>query len=384
MDTERQSSQDVPPGPTDSTPGSWRVKPIESGVRVEIWPHRDWLHAFACLGGGALVAGFGLKLSGLLAPQEEGSRIIGFALFAVFAITALGFLRAAVFSLAEHRILELRPTGLRAESFAGPFRQVRQYERERIHWIEVEDGPLSILEELPWPGSRAALRLEENGNKATIHRLPLGLTRGEAWEIVALYRRHVEGREVQPTAQLKESEFLKPLKRLSETPNAATSLVGRIQLALAVWILALILTIIVTAIGIGFGHPFPRWLELPWNGVNDYVVSADGQIWVHVGFYGMLLSYDSDGRFLASRPGFTSGIVCLAAAADGRLFVRNANTVHILSPDGNKQHRVDDDREGSYVWRLAADGSMEYDPNPPIGAKAHDRPARPGEIAHRA
>lgn len=177
-----------------------------------------------------------------------------------------------------------------------------------------------------------------------------------------------------------QAEERRPSPSTSGPSGTRTRLVERIQLVLALWILALILGFIATAISVGVAHPLPRWLELPWNGVNDYTVGTDGRIWLHVGLHGMLLSYDSRGRFLGSRPGFTSGSVCLTAAADGRLFLLNSDTVHTLSAEGDHQSKVAPERPGAFVWRLAADGSVEHDPNPAPGSRAGGRPALPGEL----
>lgn len=185
MDTEDQPqpSRRVPP---DLTPGSWSVEPIEAGVRVEIRPHRDWLYGWVSLAGTASILVFGLKLSG------GPSTVFGMVILAIFVWVALGVLRTALINLADRHVLEIRPAGLRVASFVGALRLVREYEREQITWIEVEDGPLAILEEYSWLGIRAALRL--NGQrKRYYHRIPLGLTRAEAWEIVDLYKRHTEG-----------------------------------------------------------------------------------------------------------------------------------------------------------------------------------------------
>lgn len=159
-----------------------------------------------------------------------------------------------------------------------------------------------------------------------------------------------------------------------------TSFVKRVQLALAIWMLALFLAFIASGISIGAFHPLPRWLELPWNGVNDFAIGTDGRIWLHVGLYGMLLSYDSEGRFLESRPGFTAGSVCLSTAADGRLFVLNAATVHTLSPDGVQLHRIEPDQEDSFTWRLGESGDPEHVRDSSSSSWAPNRPVRPGEL----
>ena len=134
-------------------PGSWRVQPAAAGVRIEIRPCRDWLGAFAFSLGGGLAAAFVAKLApGLFPPRGSVPWIFGLVVTTIFAATSLGLLRNAVFSLASRHVLELRPAGLRAESFVGPFRQVREYQRERIVWIEVEDGPWYFLwAQLPIP-----------------------------------------------------------------------------------------------------------------------------------------------------------------------------------------------------------------------------------------
>ncbi len=170
------------------------------------------------------------------------------------------------------------------------------------------------------------------------------------------------------------------MNRMDTEQSSPSSRLGeRIKTALAIWFAAVAVAFVATAVNIG-GHPFPRWLELPWNGVDDFAVGADGRIWLHVGLYGMLLSYDTGGRFLDSSPGFTSGSVCLQTAADGRLFVLNASTLHTLSHDGVQLTHITPDRESSFVWRLGADSNVEHVPDPPAGARAHDRPVRPGEL----
>ncbi len=172
MGTQCQSQ---PPTPVDPGPGSWWVVPAPDGVRIEIRPRRDWPYACSNLAVAAFTNVFGFKLGiGPLPPDGDGPSIVGIVIFAFFALTALGFLRSALLSLAGRRVLELRPAGMRVESFFGPIRQAREYERQRITWIKVEDGPLSILEELPWLGIRTALRLKVEG-KGGAHRVPLVL-----------------------------------------------------------------------------------------------------------------------------------------------------------------------------------------------------------------
>ena len=360
-------------------PGSWRVQPAAAGVRIEIRPCRDWLGAFAFSLGGGLAAAFVAKLApGLFPPRGSVPWIFGLVVTTIFAATSLGLLRNAVFSLASRHVLELRPAGLRAESFVGPFRQVREYQRERIVWIEVEDGPLSLLEELPWLGHRSALRLTEKGKLH--HRVPLGLKRNEAWEIVDLYRRHTERREVERTARRTDTDLV-PAPRPASPAGSGRPGFGCVEwfrLALTVWALSFFPVFLVGV----FDVAPPRWLEPPWSDLNDYVVAADGRIWVQIGFYNTLLTYDSDGRFLVSLPGpgSQSGGKCLSAAADGRFFLRNYNTVYTLSPDGEEEDRVSGDRKGSRVWRLADDGRVELEADPPAGVLAPNRPVRPGEI----
>jgi hypothetical protein len=76
----------------------------------------------------------------------------------------------------------------------------------------------------------------------------------------------------------------------------------------------------------------PSWLPLPWSDMRSFVECADGTIIVNLAFFSRVVRLDRDGSFLGTSPypGGASKDTGLAAAADGRVFLRTGTRVSVL------------------------------------------------------
>lgn len=123
----------------------------------------------------------------------------------------------------------------------------------------------------------------------------------------------------------------------------------------------------------------PRWLEVPWSEVRDWTVSADGELYVGVGFYERVLRYDAEGRFVASYPGGTSrGGWRLSSDREGRIYSLAYDDVEAFSADWEPLGRERGERKTPRTWTLGAGGRPIHTPE--AKGKRLARAIRPGEL----
>ena len=108
----------------------------------------------------------------------------------------------------------------------------------------------------------------------------------------------------------------------------------------------------------------PRWLPLPWSDFTDFVESADGKVFVDVGFYSRVLCYGHDGRFIASYP-YPFGNAKdteLAASADGRLFFRTQHLLYVYDSTWHQRSEFEGEFRSARNWALDEQGQPVFVP----------------------
>jgi len=103
----------------------------------------------------------------------------------------------------------------------------------------------------------------------------------------------------------------------SEFKRAHLGITSQLILAiLYIWPVTVIMSFSLSYI---FGCP--RWLELPWSELGDFVEGPEGRVYVSLGLYPAVLCYDRSGCFVASYPvpDIKHGID-LAVDEDGNLY----------------------------------------------------------------
>jgi hypothetical protein len=112
----------------------------------------------------------------------------------------------------------------------------------------------------------------------------------------------------------------------------------------------------------------PGWLPLPWSDFTSFVESADGKVFVSVGFYSRVLCYGHDGHFIASYP-YPFGNAKdteLAASVDGRLFFRTQHLLYVYDSTWRRDSEFESDFRSARNWVLDEQGK-------PVFASGHKR-----------
>ncbi len=148
-----------------------------------------------------------------------------------------------------------------------------------------------------------------------------------------------------------------------------------LHLAVICWILTVLLVFVLSDV-----VPWPRWLELPWSGFDDFAVTPAGKVLIDSSAFRQLLVYDLEGDFQMSLPGKQGGgYHYLAVDVEGRLYI-GSNTglceAGPLGADDFSFHCRGAGAKGATGWRLNDAGGAEpvFTPTP-----APDRAVRAGE-----
>lgn len=125
----------------------------------------------------------------------------------------------------------------------------------------------------------------------------------------------------------------------------------------------------------------PRGLPLPWSDFQDFVESPDGRVFVKISFHNRVLSYDRQGRFVASYPYPPGGKkdTELAVSEDNRVFFRSRNHVSVLSTSWEVLDAVERDYREERSWELDQEGRPAHAPRR-AGEKGSGRPVKRGEM----
>src|SRR5579871_5997160 len=125
----------------------------------------------------------------------------------------------------------------------------------------------------------------------------------------------------------------------------------------------------------------PRWLPIPWSDFRDFVESADGKVFVSVGFYSRVLCYAHNGDFIASYP-YPFGNAKdteLAASADGRLFFRTQHRLFVYDSIWHQLSESEGEFSSARKWILDQQGNPVFVPGnarfPTV-----DKLAKPGDL----
>jgi len=91
----------------------------------------------------------------------------------------------------------------------------------------------------------------------------------------------------------------------------------------------------------------PRWLELPWSRLGDFVEGANGKVYVSLGLYPRVLCYDSAGHFVASYsvPAMQHGVE-LSVGDDGLIYFWSQGNVFIKNADWGDLGHVEGPKAG--------------------------------------
>lgn len=149
------------------------------------------------------------------------------------------------------------------------------------------------------------------------------------------------------------------------------------RLGAVIWIFAVLLVISVTAII----RSWPSWLELPWLGFTDFVMT-DEKVLVYLMDFDRVVSYSFDGSFLESLPAPRGGrgLGRLAVTEDRHVFVRLQDRLYRYSSDWTLEGQWETDFDGPRAWRLGPSGEPIALKDASSESVAPDRPVREGEL----
>ncbi len=146
--------------------------------------------------------------------------------------------------------------------------------------------------------------------------------------------------------------------------------------AVICWILTVFLVFVLSDV-----VPWPRWLELPWSGFDDFAVTPAGRVLVYSSFFSQLLVYDLEGDFQTSLPGVQrGGYHYLAVDVEGRVYASGTPALceaGALGSDDFSFRCRGAGAEDASGWRLNYAGVAEPVFSP---APAPNRAVRPGEM----
>jgi hypothetical protein len=109
---------------------------------------------------------------------------------------------------------------------------------------------------------------------------------------------------------------------------------------------------------------WPATVQVPWSRLGSFVESRDGILLTEITMWGRIERYDRKGRFLGSwRQPFAKGSVALATDENGRSYLRHANNVYLLGPDGKLLNQYTAPADFPRSWRLAESGEPQYAPD---------------------
>ena len=149
-----------------------------------------------------------------------------------------------------------------------------------------------------------------------------------------------------------------------------------LEVAVVCWFLVVFSVFILS----GLVPRWPRWLELPWSGFDDFAVTPTGEVLVYSSMFQQLLVYSLEGDFQTSLPGIRgSGGRYLAVDVKGRVYVGATPAICEAGPLGSDDFSFrchGGEKRGVTGWRLSDTGEAE----PTTSSEpAPDRAIRPGE-----
>jgi len=124
----------------------------------------------------------------------------------------------------------------------------------------------------------------------------------------------------------------------------------------------------------------PRWLELPWSVVRDYVETTDGRVYVALAFYSCVVCYDKEGNFVAtySWPLRNAKGTKLAAGKSGLLYFLGNNAVYAYDRNWKIVFDAEENPAKERRWKLAEDSKPFFDVGAP--GLVPDRAVGPNEL----
>jgi hypothetical protein len=108
----------------------------------------------------------------------------------------------------------------------------------------------------------------------------------------------------------------------------------------------------------------PRWIELPWSGFGDYVEAIDGRVYVEARFYGRILCYEKNGKFVANYafPIRNAKDTGLASGENGFIYFRTRNSVYGFDRNWNIVFSAEEDPSMDRTWKMSRKLSPSFAP----------------------
>jgi hypothetical protein len=105
---------------------------------------------------------------------------------------------------------------------------------------------------------------------------------------------------------------------------------------------------------------WPSALQVPWSTLGSFVETGDGTLLAVITMWGRIERYDRQGQFLGSwRQPFIKGTVDLATDDEGRVYLRRANHVFRLGPNGELVTTYTAPADHPRNWRLSESGEPQ-------------------------
>ena len=124
---------------------------------------------------------------------------------------------------------------------------------------------------------------------------------------------------------------------------------------------------------------WPSSLQVPWSTLGSFVETGHGTLLAVITMWGRIERYDRQGHFIGSwRQPFAKGSVDLAADEDGRVYLRHANHVFRLGPNGEFATTYTASADVPKNWRLSESGEPQSAPD--LNASVERRIVRKGQV----
>lgn len=129
----------------------------------------------------------------------------------------------------------------------------------------------------------------------------------------------------------------------------------------------------------------PSWLPLPWSDLGDFIQTKDGKVFIDIQFYNRVLSYDQNGKFVASYPypvdflKFTG----LAVDEDNNILFKARDDLYIYNSSWEQIEKIVGRDDVHWHWRLDENGRPCYMKRNGKSPTVADSIARPGDFLFR-
>jgi hypothetical protein len=131
-----------------------------------------------------------------------------------------------------------------------------------------------------------------------------------------------------------------------------------------------------------FRGGWPERVPIPWSDLGDFVEAKNGDLYLDVAFYGRVVRYTRDGRFVTSYSA-EGRSRHLAADVHGNVHWLAMNTVETRDPDWRLVQRARRDPREHRTWALDARGNAVHAPDLTPDASVADALVHPGQLLFR-